>query len=228
MKRAIKDHLYFIENTARAQMKIGRSADVQKRLAALETTCGHPLTLRAIAHGAGRFEVDVHAALHHDRGMGEWFVHSTDLQELISAPSTIRQWLADRKVQVKSGRLAYRAIRVERSCNLTKTRDTNARAKQVSAALAALASTDLDVELEVAKRSSHVWATLTEWERRARVPHGHPLEFWRLGEAAIRVCMSEQHLLASRCPRIKLGSRILYDPVETVLWARQQANLQSQ
>lgn len=52
------------------------------------------------------------------------------------------------------------------------------------------------------------------------VPPGHPLEFWEIEEAAARTKLSVSFLQASQCPRAKLGTRVVFCPVETVLWVR--------
>lgn len=61
---------------------------------------------------------------------------------------------------------------------------------------------------------------VTAPEPSATVPPGHPLEFWELEEAAKHTRLSESFLEASQCPRAKVGRRVLFDPVETVLWVR--------
>ncbi len=52
------------------------------------------------------------------------------------------------------------------------------------------------------------------------VPPGHPLEFWDVDTAAERTKLSVSYLNASPCPRVKMGTRVLFDPIETVLWVR--------
>lgn len=52
------------------------------------------------------------------------------------------------------------------------------------------------------------------------VPTGHPLELWEIDEAAARCKVSNETLRVSRCPRMKVGSRVLFDPIETIAWFR--------
>ena len=59
------------------------------------------------------------------------------------------------------------------------------------------------------------------------LPPGHPLEFWDVETAAERTKLSVSFLNASPCPRAKMGTRVLFDPVETVLWVRRHLSNRS-
>lgn len=52
------------------------------------------------------------------------------------------------------------------------------------------------------------------------MPAGHPLEMWELEEAVARTKLSETTLRDSRCPRVKFGTRVLFDPIETIAFVR--------
>jgi hypothetical protein len=55
---------------------------------------------------------------------------------------------------------------------------------------------------------------------KGRVPVGHPLEMWELDEAAQRCRISVEALRRSMCPRAKFGTRVLFDPIETIAFMR--------
>ena len=55
---------------------------------------------------------------------------------------------------------------------------------------------------------------------KAIVPAGHPLELWEIEEAAQRCRVGVETLRGSLCPRLKFGSRVLFDPIETIAWFR--------
>lgn len=55
---------------------------------------------------------------------------------------------------------------------------------------------------------------------RATVPTAHPLEMWDIEQAAERTRLGVETLRTSTCPRAKVGSRVLFDPVETIAWVR--------
>lgn len=55
---------------------------------------------------------------------------------------------------------------------------------------------------------------------KAHVPAGHPLEMWDIEEAAQRTRLGVTTLRDSNCPRVKLGTRVLFDPIETIAFVR--------
>lgn len=55
---------------------------------------------------------------------------------------------------------------------------------------------------------------------KALVPVGHPLHMWDIEEAAQHCRISVETLRASLCPRVKIGTRVLFDPIETIAWIR--------
>ncbi|MFN4773542.1 MAG: hypothetical protein ACK5N1_16170 [Gemmatimonas sp.] len=55
---------------------------------------------------------------------------------------------------------------------------------------------------------------------KARVPAGHPLEMWEIEEAAERCRIGVETLRSSTCPRMKFGTRVLFDPIETMAFMR--------
>lgn len=55
---------------------------------------------------------------------------------------------------------------------------------------------------------------------RGHVPTGHPLELWEIEEAAKRCRVGVETLRQSTCPRLKFGTRVLFDPIETIAWFR--------
>lgn len=55
---------------------------------------------------------------------------------------------------------------------------------------------------------------------KARVPAGHPLEMWEIEEAAQRCRLGVETLRNSTCPRAKVGTRVLFDPIETIAFIR--------
>lgn len=64
-------------------------------------------------------------------------------------------------------------------------------------------------------------APITADIEKATVPTGHPLVLWEIDEAAQRCgAIHVDTLRASMCPRIKFGSRVLFDPIETIAFFR--------
>ncbi|GAB1344801.1 hypothetical protein [Gemmatimonas sp.] len=59
------------------------------------------------------------------------------------------------------------------------------------------------------------------------LPPGHPLEFWDVETAAERTKLSVSFLQASNCPRVNIRRRVLFDPIETVLWVRRHLSNRS-
>lgn len=57
-------------------------------------------------------------------------------------------------------------------------------------------------------------------DSRLVLPAGHPLQMWEFEEAMEHTKLGEETLRNSQCPRAKVGSRVLFDPVETILWVR--------
>ena len=55
---------------------------------------------------------------------------------------------------------------------------------------------------------------------RATIPAGPPLHLWAEHEAAEQLRIGLSLLQRSTCPRMKIGARVLYDPIETIAWAR--------
>jgi hypothetical protein len=55
---------------------------------------------------------------------------------------------------------------------------------------------------------------------KGRVPAGHPLEMWEIEEAAERCRIGVETLRSSTCPRAKFGTRVLFDPIETIAFMR--------
>lgn len=56
---------------------------------------------------------------------------------------------------------------------------------------------------------------------KATVPMGHPLVLWEIEEAAERCGhVHVETLRSSMCPRIKFGTRVLFDPIETIAFFR--------
>lgn len=55
---------------------------------------------------------------------------------------------------------------------------------------------------------------------KAHVPAGHPLEMWEIDEAAQHCRISVEALRRSTCPRAKFGTRVLFDPIETIAFIR--------
>ena len=83
----VEANTYFIQSScADGLIKIGRSTDVQSRMAALATGSAAPLRLLAVIHR------DVESTLHrkfaHLRRHGEWFAPHQDLLDFIREAST--------------------------------------------------------------------------------------------------------------------------------------------
>lgn len=74
------DHLYVIRS-ASGVVKIGRSANVRKRLADLQHGTGHTLKLVKVLHGRGHEETAIHAKVRQWRRRGEWFHDTFDSPE---------------------------------------------------------------------------------------------------------------------------------------------------
>lgn len=55
---------------------------------------------------------------------------------------------------------------------------------------------------------------------KATVPMGHPLVLWEIDEAADRCKIGVETLRTSTCPRMKFGTRVLFDPIETIAYMR--------
>jgi hypothetical protein len=77
-------NLYFIR--AGQRVKIGRSADVQRRLSALQTGCPYPAqVLLTVPIAAASIEKIYHDALKRWRVKGEWFTWCSQIQRLLLA-----------------------------------------------------------------------------------------------------------------------------------------------
>jgi len=73
------DYVYCIVATGTKHVKIGRSTDVRKRLATIQTHCPHEVALAGFALAgteAGRVERILHDRFRSARGVGEWFAVS--------------------------------------------------------------------------------------------------------------------------------------------------------
>ena len=66
-------HLYFIHDSQRSLMKVGRSNDPTRRCRRLATSSGARLQLVRVVHGAGDKEAEVFEVFDEARRLGEWF-----------------------------------------------------------------------------------------------------------------------------------------------------------
>jgi len=76
--------LYIFQMAVTGDFKVGRSSNVRRRIAEIQTSCPHPLRMILHIPGAGHLERDVHAELrkHQTRVRnGEWF-YETGLGDL--------------------------------------------------------------------------------------------------------------------------------------------------
>lgn len=76
--------IYFVLNPDTAQVKIGRTRDLRKRLVNLRTAVPRAVLLGSFPGGATA-EGDVHASFQDDRVAGEWFRMSPGLARFILA-----------------------------------------------------------------------------------------------------------------------------------------------
>lgn len=76
--------VYFAQCGVGGPIKIGRTCDIARRLAELQTASPHPLTLLAATRGATRLERIFHEEFRHARIHGEWFKPSADLLAFIA------------------------------------------------------------------------------------------------------------------------------------------------
>lgn len=68
--------LYIIQMAVTGDVKVGRSSDVQRRMAEIQTGCPHPLRLLLHGPGLGHIEQNLHRKLRQyrtRRRKGEWF-----------------------------------------------------------------------------------------------------------------------------------------------------------
>lgn len=79
-----KSYLYFIEAVGTEYIKIGRSADPDRRLAQLST--GSPTELKIIGRlgGGAEVEKELHAQFDHLRERGEWFKATPELTAFLT------------------------------------------------------------------------------------------------------------------------------------------------
>ena len=66
-------HLYVLQSRVTGAVKVGRSGDVDARLAEVQTGCPHPLRVILRAEGMGHREESVHEAMRRYHTSGEWF-----------------------------------------------------------------------------------------------------------------------------------------------------------
>ncbi len=88
--------IYFVLDTGSGNVKIGwTDANPQQRLASLQTGCSAPLMLLGYGDGDRQTERILHAALRHDRLVGEWFKPSPALEGLFQSIATIESLTVD-------------------------------------------------------------------------------------------------------------------------------------
>ena len=76
--------VYFVQNPANSAVKIGRTRNLEKRLATLRTAIPDLLYIGSFP-GDARAEADLHASFADDRIAGEWFRPTMGLAQLIAA-----------------------------------------------------------------------------------------------------------------------------------------------
>ena len=80
---AEESFLYFIEAVNTGFIKIGRSANPERRLLQLSTGSPNELVLVGKVSGGSTVESDIHGKFMHLRNRGEWFQYSSELKEFI-------------------------------------------------------------------------------------------------------------------------------------------------
>jgi hypothetical protein len=78
-----KSYLYFIEAINTGYIKIGRSANPDRRLAQLTTGSPNQLVLLGKISGGSALEAELHRRFEGHREKGEWFKASSELKEFI-------------------------------------------------------------------------------------------------------------------------------------------------
>lgn len=82
-------HTYVIEGVGTGLVKIGKTGDIKKRLAAMRT--GSPTELRLVAWLAGDIESSLHTMLAAHRVHGEWFTYVPEVDRLIGLLDKVPQ-----------------------------------------------------------------------------------------------------------------------------------------
>lgn len=80
--RASESHLYVMQN-AFGRIKIGRSADPERRRRDLESSSGHKVVLVRIFLNRGAEEAIIHQKLREFRCIGEWFLGTAEAKRAI-------------------------------------------------------------------------------------------------------------------------------------------------
>ena len=81
--------VYFIEAIGTDMVKIGFTGNgVERRLAALQTSCPLPLRLLACVQGTEQYERALHERFAAERVRGEWFHLRGDVRAFIDAHSS--------------------------------------------------------------------------------------------------------------------------------------------
>lgn len=85
IRKSCSEHsyLYFIEAVNTGYIKIGRSANPDRRLAQLATGSPNALVILGKISGGAALESEIHRRFEVDRERGEWFRLSSDLKEFI-------------------------------------------------------------------------------------------------------------------------------------------------
>lgn len=71
--------LYAVQAASDGHVKIGRAANVEERIASLQTAHSEPLKLLAVASGFGCLESQIHSLISPFRVRGEWFDINADI-----------------------------------------------------------------------------------------------------------------------------------------------------
>ena len=71
------DDLYFVQCRVTGSVKVGRSRNVQARIAQLQTGCPQPLRVILLGVGMGHRERGIHRLLRRYRTSGEWFTEDS-------------------------------------------------------------------------------------------------------------------------------------------------------
>lgn len=82
MRASNSDYLYVMQAVS-GRVKIGRTADPEKRRRSLETASGHRVFLIAALPNMGRRELSIHIRLKAYRLIGEWFSGTPEGQAAI-------------------------------------------------------------------------------------------------------------------------------------------------
>jgi hypothetical protein len=106
--------IYFIQDSYSRAVKVGYSANVAKRFAALQVAAPYTLHLLGVVPGGEDREQEIHAALSERfrRLRGEWYEPSDDLLRMIAAMTSRKRTVGDHSRLRNNCRYGLRGLRM--------------------------------------------------------------------------------------------------------------------